>query len=126
MDGPFLGAFSDQWMTGSWRTPIGLQRASIDYLDLARMGPFVANVLADAGQPVVYEQQAVPLLGDLGIANPSRIRQRSYVKDVPYVPLSETVRAIVGEVETSTRLEWHRMELGDFKMAPGRLMDRDI
>ena len=113
---------------GSWVALESIPRSPVDYLEPARAGPFIAKVLADAGQPVSLDPVAPPQppLGDLGFMNPASF-QRKPTRHVPVVPLSETVRALVRGVEASAVA--HEAATRDplvTKLAPFRTVDEDI
>ena len=90
--------------TGSWvePAPAGVLRSQIDYLSPGVAGPYIAKVLNDAGQPVVYDPDAyaAPPSGDLGFSNPANFKRFKQVRPIPLVPVSATVRFLVGKVQT--------------------------
>ena len=125
------GSFSSRSFTssvGSWVAPESISRSPVDYLEPARAGPFIAKVLADAGQPVSLDSVAPPqpLLGDLGFMNPASFRRKP-TRHVPVVPLSETVRALVQNVEASAvAQEAATRDPLVSKLAPIRRGDEDV
>jgi hypothetical protein len=83
-----------------WQTAEGVERPILDYLDPRVAGPFIARILSEAGQDVMFDLAGrKPTAKGLFFADPAEGKQR--VNPVPFVPLSEPFRAIVTEVRDS-------------------------
>ena len=100
----------------------GVERPILDYLDPRVAGPFIARVLSNAGQDVVFDLAGrKPTAKGLFFADPAQGRHR--VNPVPFVPLSEPFRAIVTEVQDSRAVG---RDPRAAKLAPSREIDGDI